>query len=74
MTCVAAASASSSRSGRAPPSASSGLPPPRPPLIVINSSMVDPHWFTGALYRLRPELRPGAADELVDDEAYAASV
>lgn len=31
------------------------------PLIVINSSMVDPYWFTTALYRLRPELRPGAA-------------
>lgn len=29
------------------------------PLVVINASMVDPHWFTSALYRLRPELRPG---------------
>lgn len=43
------------------------------PLIVINSSMVDPHWFTSALYRLRPELRPGAADETgyAADESYA---
>jgi hypothetical protein len=29
------------------------------PLVVVNASMVDPHWFTSALYRLRPELRPG---------------
>ncbi|WP_364510611.1 hypothetical protein [Nocardioides sp. LML1-1-1.1] len=32
------------------------------PLVVINASMVDPHWFTSALYRLRPELRPGHDD------------
>lgn len=32
------------------------------PLVVINASMVDPHWFTSALYRLRPELRPGYDD------------
>lgn len=45
------------------------------PLVVINSSMVDPHWFTSALYRLRPELRPGAADDRgpAEDEAYAES-
>lgn len=43
------------------------------PLVVINSSMVDAHWFTSALYRLRPELRPGAADEAgyAEDESYA---
>ncbi|TWG91404.1 hypothetical protein L615_008000000020 [Nocardioides sp. J9] len=33
------------------------------PLVVVNSSVVDPHWFTSALYRLRPELRPGWSDE-----------
>ncbi|KRA38605.1 hypothetical protein ASD81_08330 [Nocardioides sp. Root614] len=46
------------------------------PLVVINSSMVDPHWFTSALYRLRPELRPGAAedDDYADDDTYAGSV
>lgn len=32
---------------------------PGQPLVVIDASMVDPHWFTSALYRLRPELRPG---------------
>lgn len=32
------------------------------PLIVINASIVDPHWFTSAIYRLRPELRPGHDD------------
>lgn len=37
------------------------------PLVVINKSMVDPHWFTSALYRLRPELRPGYAT----DDTYA---
>lgn len=30
------------------------------PLIEITDSMVDPYWFTTALYRIRPELRPGA--------------
>ncbi|MBS4752785.1 hypothetical protein KG112_08190 [Nocardioides sp. zg-ZUI104] len=30
------------------------------PLIVISSAMVDPYWFTGLLYRIRPELRPDA--------------
>lgn len=46
------------------------------PLVVINSSMVDPHWFTSALYRLRPELRPGTADErgFAEGDAYAESV
>lgn len=29
------------------------------PLVVIDARMVDAHWFTSALYRLRPELRPG---------------
>lgn len=45
------------------------------PLVVINSSMVDPHWFTTALYRLRPELRPGAVDEdgYAISDAYAES-
>lgn len=38
------------------------------PLVVVNSSMVDPHWFTSALYRLRPELRPGWSDPEVSDE------
>lgn len=28
------------------------------PLVVITRSMVDPHWFTTVLYRLRPGLRP----------------
>jgi hypothetical protein len=28
------------------------------PLVVITRHMVDPHWFTTVLYRLRPELRP----------------
>lgn len=43
------------------------------PLVVIKSSMVDPHWFTTALYRLRPELRPGAVDEngYATSDAYA---
>lgn len=40
------------------------------PLVVINSSMVDPFWFTTALYRLRPELRPGSSEAL--DQDYAA--
>ncbi|MFD0807138.1 hypothetical protein ACFQ0K_13680 [Nocardioides caeni] len=39
------------------------------PLVVITSSMVDPYWFTTALYRLRPELRPGHAVE----QEYAAT-
>ncbi|GAA3530198.1 hypothetical protein [Nocardioides daeguensis] len=30
------------------------------PLVVITRSMVDPHWFTTVLYRLRPGLRPDA--------------
>ncbi len=30
------------------------------PLVVITRSMVDPHWFTTVLYRLRPGLRPEA--------------
>lgn len=38
------------------------------PLVVVNSAMVDPHWFTSALYRLRPELRPGWTDPEVSDE------
>lgn len=38
------------------------------PLVVVNASMVDPHWFTSALYRLRPELRPGWSDPEVSDE------
>lgn len=38
------------------------------PLVVVNSGMVDPHWFTSALYRLRPELRPGWSDPEVSDE------
>lgn len=38
------------------------------PLVVVNSSMVDPHWFTSALYRLRPELRPGRTDPEASDE------
>ncbi|HVK27897.1 MAG TPA: hypothetical protein VM575_06135, partial [Nocardioides sp.] len=38
------------------------------PLVVVNSSMVDPHWFTSALYRLRPELRPGWTDPEASDE------
>ncbi|MDQ6523294.1 hypothetical protein RB608_06780 [Nocardioides sp. LHD-245] len=33
------------------------------PLVVITRSMVDPHWFTTVLYRLRPGLRPGPAGE-----------
>lgn len=41
------------------------------PLVVINASMVDPHWFTSALYRVRPELRPGHVPEA--DEQYADS-
>ncbi|KRB77678.1 hypothetical protein ASE01_05605 [Nocardioides sp. Root190] len=38
------------------------------PLIVVNASIVDPHWFTSAIYRLRPELRPGydGADDYAD--------
>lgn len=45
------------------------------PLVVINSSMVDAHWFTSALYRLRPELRPGASDDdYATDDTYAGSV
>lgn len=35
------------------------------PLVVINAGMVDPHWFTSALYRLRPDLRPEQRPELV---------
>lgn len=35
---------------------------PGRPLVVIDASMVDPHWFTSALYRLRPELRPVQPD------------
>lgn len=31
------------------------------PLVVVTRSMVDPHWFTTVLYRLRPGLRPDAA-------------
>ncbi|MBM7516621.1 hypothetical protein [Nocardioides nitrophenolicus] len=31
------------------------------PLVVITRAMVDPHWFTTVLYRLRPGLRPEAA-------------
>ncbi|WP_436697927.1 hypothetical protein [Nocardioides sp. BYT-33-1] len=31
------------------------------PLVVITRSMVDPHWFTTVLYRLRPGLRPSSA-------------
>lgn len=38
------------------------------PLVVVNASMVDPHWFTSALYRLRPELRPGWTDPEVSDD------
>lgn len=38
------------------------------PLVVVNAGMVDPHWFTSALYRLRPELRPGWSDPEVSDE------
>lgn len=38
------------------------------PLVVVNASMVDPHWFTSALYRLRPELRPGWTGPEVSDE------
>ena len=38
------------------------------PLVVVNAGMVDPHWFTSALYRLRPELRPGWTDPEVSDE------
>lgn len=30
------------------------------PLIVVTPAMVDPHWFSTALYRLRPELRSQA--------------
>lgn len=30
------------------------------PLITVTPSMVDSHWFTTSLYRLRPDLRPGA--------------
>ncbi|WGY01333.1 hypothetical protein QI633_22685 [Nocardioides sp. QY071] len=30
------------------------------PLVVVTRSMVDPHWFTTVLYRLRPGLRPDA--------------
>jgi hypothetical protein len=30
------------------------------PLMVIDASMVDPHRFTAVLYRVRPDLRPGA--------------
>lgn len=29
------------------------------PLLEITAAMVDPYWFTTALYRLRPDLRPG---------------
>jgi hypothetical protein len=38
------------------------------PLVVVNESMVDAHWFTSALYRLRPDLRPGydASDSYAD--------
>ncbi|WP_344110887.1 hypothetical protein [Nocardioides humi] len=35
------------------------------PLVVITRSMVDPHWFTTVLYRLRPGLRPDPADDAV---------
>lgn len=35
---------------------------PGRPLVVVDASMVDPHWFTSALYRLRPELRPAQPD------------
>ncbi len=38
------------------------------PLVVVNAAMVDAHWFTSALYRLRPELRPGWSDPEVSDE------
>ena len=31
------------------------------PLVVVTRSLVDPHWFESALYRLRPELRPEPA-------------
>lgn len=41
------------------------------PLVVINESMVDPHWFTSALYRLRPDLRPGYDDSASDSYADA---
>lgn len=41
---------------------------PGMPLVVVNAGMVDPHWFTSALYRLRPELRPGWTDPEVSDE------
>ncbi|HWI42611.1 MAG TPA: hypothetical protein VNS81_03260 [Nocardioides sp.] len=32
------------------------------PLLTITPAMVDPHWFTSALYRLRADLRPDAQD------------
>lgn len=38
---------------------------PGRPLVVIDATMVDPHWFTSALYRLRPELRPGHVPDVV---------
>ncbi|WP_408898044.1 hypothetical protein ACJ5H2_02820 [Nocardioides sp. R1-1] len=33
------------------------------PLVVIDRSMVDPHWFTTTLYRLRPGLRQSVGTE-----------
>lgn len=41
------------------------------PLVVITRSMVDPHWFTTVLYRLRPGLRPTPADEVEGADAGA---
>ncbi|HWJ09267.1 MAG TPA: hypothetical protein VNS46_07820 [Nocardioides sp.] len=43
------------------------------PLVVVNASMVDPHWFTSALYRLRPELRPGWTGPEVSGEVAGVS-
>lgn len=44
------------------------------PLMVITPGMVDPHWFTTSLYRIRPDLRPEAKEALrrsADAEATA---
>ncbi|WP_435770196.1 hypothetical protein [Nocardioides sp. SYSU DS0651] len=41
------------------------------PLVVISPGMVDPHWFTTALYRVRPDLRPAAQRPVADEETDA---
>jgi len=42
------------------------------PLVVITRSMVDPHWFTTVLYRLRPALRPPSGSTRPSSDAVAA--